>query len=259
MQGLDRFQSGAVEVICLTDGDTVFAPEVFAGLPAETRAARLTAAGLDVTASQFNAYVLRHAGGIDLVDTGCGSLMGEKAGRMAALLAALDIAPDDVSRVIYTHLHGDHVGGSLSDGALVYPDAEVLLHRAEAVHWQGSDGMGARMLAQSQRITLLEDGADLGHGMTLWHLPGHTPGHCGLRMGPLALVADIVHSEALQLPDPALSSSYDSDPALAAQTRRAALETVAREDLIWSGSHMLGPQKFARLEQAGEGFRRIAP
>ncbi|WP_425074626.1 MBL fold metallo-hydrolase [Sagittula sp. S175] len=254
-EGVDRYSIGGVEVICLTDGGTVFGEEVFATLDADARAARLDKAGLDGIRSEFNAYVLRHAGGIDLVDTGCGAHFGAKAGHLASLLAHLGIAEGDVGRVIYTHLHRDHVGGSMREGALVYPRAEVLLHAAEAAHW--TEGLGAEMLAASERVTTLKDGADLGHGIALWHLPGHTPGHCGLRIGNLALVGDIVHSEALQLPEPGLSPVYDTDGAQAATTRRGALERIAREGLVWSGSHMLGPLKFARLAAVGEGFARV--
>ena len=36
--GVDRFVSGEVEVLCLTDGSTVLPPEVFPALDADTRA-----------------------------------------------------------------------------------------------------------------------------------------------------------------------------------------------------------------------------
>ncbi|WP_121629856.1 MBL fold metallo-hydrolase [Tropicibacter alexandrii] len=258
MRGVDRYTVGEVEVLCLTDGETVFGPEVFPALDTATCDARLERAGLDGIASEFNAYVLRHAGGIDLVDTGCGTQFGPKAGRLAALLAELEIAPGDIARIIHTHLHRDHVGGSFDGNRLVFPQAQVLMHRLEAVQWRDTDGPGAQVIDRANRLSLFEDGADLGHGITLWHLPGHTNGHCGLKIGNLRLVGDIVHSEALQLPDPSLSPMYDTDGAQAAETRRNALAEIARDGLVWSGSHMLGPQKFARLTAVGDGFERGA-
>lgn len=259
MPGVDRCTAGEVEVICLTDGSTVFQPDMFPALDGDTLGGRLRDAGLTGIASEFNVYVLRHADGLDLVDTGCGSLFGPKAGRTAGLLAGLGIAPSDVRRLIFTHLHRDHAGGALDDGVPVYPNAEVMVHRAEAAHWHGSGALAEAVLSAHARVTLLDEAADLGNGIALWHLPGHTPGHCGLRIADLALVGDIVHSEALQLCDPALSPTYDTDPALAARTRRAALELIARDGLRWSGSHMLGPRKFARLAGAGTGFARVDP
>ncbi|MEZ5714881.1 MAG: MBL fold metallo-hydrolase [Paracoccaceae bacterium] len=248
---------GGIEAICLVDGGQVFGEDVFPDLPEAEREARLAAAGLTGAETEFNAYVLRHAGGIDLVDTGCGTVFGDKGGRMAGLLAGLGIAPGDVTRILFTHLHGDHAGGAVAEGSAVFPQAEVVMHRDEAAFWQGKDTPGGAVLRAYARITLVEDGADLGHGIRAWFLPGHTPGHMGFRLGQGAvLVGDIVHSEALQLPDPALGPKYDSDGALAALSRRAALDEIADSGLIWSGSHMLGPGKFARLVRDGKGFAR---
>ncbi|EBA08970.1 MBL fold metallo-hydrolase [Sagittula stellata] len=254
---VDRFVSGDVEVLCLTDGGKVLPPEIFPTLDAETRGARLQAWGLGDIDIAFNTYLLRHPGGIDLVDTGCGSLVGADAGHTVRIMAELGIAPDDVDRIIFTHLHGDHVGGAFGEGGLIFPQAEILMHGAEADHWRGKDAPGGRLVAEAKRLVPLDDGADLGHGIRLWHLPGHTPGHSGLRIGGLVIVADIVHSEALQLPDPDLAPSYDVDPVQAAATRREALSRVAAEGSVWSGCHMLGPRKFARLTRDRGGFARV--
>lgn len=258
MQGVDTYTVGEVEVLCLTDGETEFDADVFPTLDGATRQARLTRAGLSAIESHFNAYVLRHSGGIDLVDTGCGTLFGPKAGRLVDLLREVGIVPGDVARIIHTHLHRDHVGGSFNGSRPVFPQAQVLMHRLEGVQWRDTDSLGAQVIDRADRLSLFEDGADLGHGITLWHLPGHTNGHSGLKIGDLRLVGDIVHSEALQLPDPDLSPKYDTDGALAAKTRRAALTEIANDGLVWSGSHMLGPSKFARLTADGAGFARVS-
>ena len=220
--------------------------------------ARLAAAGLDAVRTDFNAYVLRHAdGSVDLVDTGCGTQFGDQGGALTGALAEMGIAPETVDRILFTHLHGDHAGGALNGQGAAFPNAEIVLHSAEAAHWRGQDKPGGQVLAVYDRVRLVEDGADLGHGIRLWHLPGHTPGHCGLRIGSnLVLVGDIVHSEALQLPQPALRPMFDVDPAQAAASCTAALTEIADGGLVWSGSHMLGPDKFARLVRDGAGFRR---
>ncbi|GAA4229653.1 glyoxylase-like metal-dependent hydrolase (beta-lactamase superfamily II) [Sagittula marina] len=256
MQGVDRFDAGGVEVICLTDGATVFDPSVFETCPEEIQQARLALVGLKEIQSEFNVYVLRHAGGVDLVDTGCGAHFGDKAGRLGALLAEIGVSAEDVERVIFTHLHRDHVGGAMVEGRLAFPRARVVVHKDEAAFWTGKEGPADDLL-KAVTPELVAHGADLGQGMTLEHLPGHTPGHSGLRIGDLMLVADIVHSEALQLPDPFLSPIYDVDGAQAADTRQLTLARIADKDLIWSGSHMRGPSKFARLRAVGDGFERV--
>ncbi|MCR8549668.1 MBL fold metallo-hydrolase [Salipiger sp. P9] len=253
---------GGTEIACLVDGGGRFGADVFPSADDETRAARLAAAGLEAIDTVYNAYLLRHDdGGIDLVDTGCGTAFGDAGGALAGQLAAFGIAPAQVNRLIMTHLHGDHAGGGTRDGAAVFPEAELVLHAAELPRWQGVDAPGGRLLAaMAGRIRTVADGEDLGRDLRSWHLPGHTPGHMGLRFGEdLVLVADILHSEAMQLPDPACASRYDDDAATATRTRLAALEEIVTRGLLWSGSHMLGPGKFARLTRDAGGYRRIAP
>jgi len=258
MEGVSRFDAPNVTLFCLTDGGTTFGPEVFPNVTDGDRAALLADAGLPGIATQFNAYVLRFTDGrIAMVDTGCGALFGPAGGRVAGLLQQLNIAPADVSRLIFTHLHGDHCGGALNGDALVFPNAQVILHADEAAHWAGTDTPGGRLLAMASDIVHVTDGTDLGDGLRVWALPGHTPGHMGVRMDGLALVADVVHSEAVQLPDPRNCPSYDMDPEAAVRSRRAALSEVADHGLVWSGCHMLGPEKFAKLRRRGDGFVRV--
>ena len=256
----DRRHSGGFEVICLTDGAKVFDREVFADLPGDELEFRLNAAGLDEIRTEFNCFVIRDPGGaLTLVDTGCGTAFGPGAGFMAGLLDGMGIAPGDIGQVVYTHLHGDHCGGSLDDaGRFLFDRAEVVMHPDEAAHWRGKDALGGRVLAACEDRLRLSDGA-VAEGLELWPLPGHTPGHCGLRIGDdLVIVADIVHSEALQIPDPETCPVYDVDKPMARVSRRAAMEEIAAKGLVWTGGHVLGPDKFGRLEAAGQGFRKVA-
>jgi glyoxylase-like metal-dependent hydrolase (beta-lactamase superfamily II) len=259
MTGTARYNVGDTQVICITDGGTVFPTKVFPSLSDTDQQALLRHAGLTKIQTAFNCYVLRmNDGRITLVDTGCGAEFGDAGGAMRAHLAAVGIVHTDVSRVIFTHLHSDHCGGALDGDALVFPNAEIVLHHKEAAFWQGKDAPGGRLLARAPNITTVEDDADIGDGIQIWALPGHTPGHIGLRIGNLALVGDIVHSEALQLPDPRTATIYDSDKDRATQSRMHALAMLVDKNLVWSGSHMLGPDKFARLRSHGHGFERIS-
>lgn len=256
-----RWHQDGWQVSCLTDGQGSFAPEVFPELSEIECKARLAAAGEADIRTEFNAFLIEGDGVLTLVDAGYGALAGAKGGRVLGLLADMGVAPAQIGRLVFTHLHGDHCGGALGDGGLVFPNAEVVMHPAEAQHWQGSDTPGGRVLAAlGGRIRLLDDGQEVAPGLTFWHLPGHTPGHSGLRVGNgLVLVADIVHSEALQLQDPHCCTKYDVDPALARETRRRAMDEVAQRGLVCAGGHLLGPDKFARLVVVGQGYAKVAP
>lgn len=260
MDGIASYRVAGYVIHCLKDGGQTFEKKVFPEVSDDLRAARLSAAGLTAIDTEFNVYLLHHdSGQIDLIDTGCGALFGANGGALPTRMAALGITPGDVDRVIFTHLHGDHCGGALHDGAVVFGAAEVILHRDEAAYWAGRDGTAAQVLqAYAGRIQTVTDGVPLGAGMTAWGLPGHTPGHMGLRLaGGVVLVGDILHSAALQLPDPAVSSIYDVDPQTALESRQTALAEIAEAGLIWSGSHLVGVDKFLKLQKDGAGYRAM--
>lgn len=254
--GAQKHMAGGVEVWCLQDGAKAFDAEVFPGIDAATRTARLGAAGLDAIDTAFNAYMLRHPdGAVDLVDAGCGTRFGPIAGLLPSRLRALGVTPGDVRNLIFTHLHGDHCGGAVLDGQVAYPNAQIFVHTAEIGHYAEDEAAGTMLRAYAGRITELHDDSVLPGGLRVWALPGHAPGHVGFWIGEdFALVGDILHSFALQLPDPALCPVYDDDPDLATRTRQSALAQLADSGAIWSGSHGIGP-RFVRVERAEQGFR----
>lgn len=259
MAQVDSFQSGPWRVDCLVDGGMTFGTDVFANVAPARQAELLGAAGLSAAVTEFNAYLMRHDDGrIWLVDTGCGSICGPEGGQLPARLAQVGLAPGDISRVILTHLHADHCGGLLGQAAALFDDAEILLHPDEVAHWRGTEAPGAQVLNTcADRLSLVRGDDDLGADVRVWALPGHTPGHFGLRIGQdLVLAGDILHSEVLQLPDPRHATQFDVDPALALASRRAALDEIAGRNLVWSGSHLIGA-KFARLRRAGDGFAKL--
>lgn len=260
MQAVARFQTGVAEVFCLTDGGTDFGAEVFPTVDPSTLAARLAAAGDSTIRTQFNAFLIRQGSAMTLVDTGYGALAGAKGGQLPARLAALGVTPADIGTLVFTHLHGDHCGGALLDAAPVFANARVMLHPAEQAHWQDRDAPAARVIAAyADHIDLVTDGQAIADSVTVWALPGHTPGHIGLRIGAgLVIVGDIFHSAALQLPDPAVATIYDVDADVARQTRMNALAEIAARDLVFTGGHSVAPQVFARLVADGTGYRAIA-
>lgn len=248
-------------VTCLVDGAKVFGAEVFPSVEPDYRLALLGAAGETEIRTEFNAFLLELPGQpLTLVDVGCGQLFGPDAGKLAGLLAAQGIAASDVERVIFTHLHGDHVGGTLDGDTLVFPNAEMLVHKDELTRWWGTGRPGDLFQSvYAGRIQPVGDAQELSPGIVTWHLPGHTPGHMGLRLADaLVIVGDIMHAEVLQLPDPQIASMYDDDPEVGRASRLAALAEIADRGLVYAGGHQLGPAKFGRLKRQGKSFVKVA-
>ena len=124
----------------------------------------------------FHCYLLRGPdGGVTLVDTGIGTnpALADSwplPGRLREELAAVGLAPGDVGTVIVTHMHSDHVGGSL-----LFPDAWHVIQQAE-LDWI-SPGMRKRVAEPLRdRIRVVDGDAEVVPGVRVRLTPGHTPG-----------------------------------------------------------------------------------
>lgn len=243
---IDRHQTADFTVFSLSDGASAFDLSVFPDLTELRRDDLLAQANETEIRTEFNAYLIAKGDQYTLVDTGCGALFDPKCGHVPKLLAELGVAPDAITTLFMTHLHGDHCGGALDQGRVVYPKARVILHGDEITFWQGKDAPAGRFLnAYADQIAAITDETPIANGLNPWFLPGHTPGHMGLRIGSeMALVGDIFHSAPLQLADPDIWTSYDVDPLRARASRKSALSQIAAQRLVFAGGHSIGPKKF---------------
>ncbi len=259
--GVDTITAGGWTISCLTDGTFTFDDADFPDIAQDLRDARLAAAGLTAPDTEFAAYLLQRDDHAPvLVDAGCGSKFGRHGGELFDRLDLLGVPVTAIETVILTHMHGDHCGGLLAlDDTARLPHARVMIHRAEAEFWAPTDTVARLVLDRYDgQIDLVDGGQSPLPGIEVRELFGHTAGHIGLVIGDeVALIGDCVHSEALQLPDPSMRTENDHDHATASATRRALWAELADTGILWSGSHMLGPQKFARLAREGTGYRRV--
>jgi glyoxylase-like metal-dependent hydrolase (beta-lactamase superfamily II) len=187
-----------------------------------------------------NAVLVRNGELVTLIDTGYGRTIFEK-------MAALGIAPGDVDRVLLTHMHGDHIGGMLRDGARAFPNAKVALAQKEYDHWVEAGNAQALAIFEAYKGALemlspVEIDAAMGQGITPIAAYGHTPGHTVfmLRDGyEQSLVwGDLTHAMAIQMPHPEISVRYDSDPVAARDSRLKILRYVAAETIPVVGMHI---------------------
>jgi N-acyl homoserine lactone hydrolase len=122
-------------------------------------------------------------------------------------LAEIDLKPSDVTYVAISHTHGDHIGN-----VGLFPDAKILIQRAEYEWIHGSNGpnenvnqlmaLARRLLGNPRYIRLIDGDLDVfGDGsVTLISTPGHTPGSQSLLVhlknsGFIILSGDVVHLE----------------------------------------------------------------
>jgi glyoxylase-like metal-dependent hydrolase (beta-lactamase superfamily II) len=264
---------GDIEITVLTDGASVFGPEMFPDSNAAHTQAVVENAGETAIRTNFNANLIRNGGRTVLVDSGAGSLMGPKCGHLPEALAEAGASPSDIDIFYATHLHPDHVGGALdAKGKPAFPNARLLVQRAEADFWRGAIPQASETVLGWQKLTqavlsayadqleLLDGEAEIAPGMTSLPLPGHTPGHAGYRLSSgneqLLHVGDIVHAPFVQVSDPEIAIIFDQDRDIARATRKRLLDELATDGLPITGGHLLAPA-FARVERKGSGYRLL--
>jgi glyoxylase-like metal-dependent hydrolase (beta-lactamase superfamily II) len=217
-----------------------------------------------------NCFALKGADGITLVDAGTGPSWGEAMGHAPAAMAKAGIAPEQVERVLITHLHGDHALGLFDGDRARFPNAEIIVPEAD-LGFFGEEANRAQTPQNRQggfavtaavkkhyggRIRPVPAGA-VQPGITLIPLPGHTVGHGGYLIEgeqKLLLWGDALHLSDLQASDPEIGFVYDFDAATALASRRAILARAASAGWIVSGGHIEG---FRRVVEKGAGYELI--
>ena len=207
-------------------------------------------------------FLVRTGERIVLVDAGLGMISSgpPRGGRLLDSLAGLGVAPEDVTDVVLTHLHFDHVGWATSKGRIVFPGATYRCSEADWVHFvTGPDtdpGAVRKLSPLAGRLEFFSDGATLGPGIDARSAPGHTPGSAIVVLSSGAeramLLGDVAHCP-FELTEPDWEALFDVDPALARQTREALARELEGADVLVGAPHFPG-MAFGRLLR-GEGRR----
>jgi len=178
-------------------------------------------------------FLVRGGDRVVLVDAGLGEgeMMGIKAGALLESLAALGVAPDDVTDLVFTHLHIDHIGWASADGRIVFPNATYRCAPNEWEHFMVDHrGDEAAVLEPAtERFEHWTPGDTIAPGLDTLATPGHTPGSTTLVLSSgterVMFLGDVVHCP-VQLEDDEWAALFDVDPDLARRTRTALAKEV---------------------------------
>jgi len=194
-------------------------------------------------------YLIRSGGSTVLVDTGVGpaGLWGWTPDREEGLLPALaeaGVSPDDVDVVFLTHLHVDHVGWNTDrDGELVFRHARYVTHGEGVAFARGVDRPHVARTIAAVEFEEIGGETELADGVTAFELPGHFPGHMGLRIesdGRRAILLADAAVNPKMLDTPELVYVSDADSAACAQTRRELLAELVDQDVVAVCGHYPG-------------------
>jgi len=218
-------------------------------------------------------FLIRGEGRLALVDVGLGNFeMGGQrlGGTMLDNLAALGHSPGDVTDVLFSHLHLDHVGWASDGGKPVFTNATYRCDQRDWDYWidgplDAIKGVPVEFAVSQKealepiagRLETWRDDKPIIPGVSVMHAPGHTPGSAVVVVASgtdrAMLLGDAVHCPVELLEDE-WNGLGDVDPDLARRTRVALARELEGKDIPISAAHFPG-MSFGRLLK-GEGKRR---
>ncbi|WHO72761.1 MBL fold metallo-hydrolase [Rhizobium sp. BT03] len=273
---INQFKLGSYKFTVISDGINISEnPHETYGTDQDPETVRaLLSANFLPTDKLVNGYapVLIDTGSdVILVDTGFGAAGRARGlGKLVDGLKAAGYSADDVTVVALTHLHGDHIGGLMENGAPAFKNARYVVGQAEYDFWsskarEGTPAEGghkavlANVAPLAEKTTFIKDGDSVAPGMTAMLAAGHSPGHMVFHVESerkhLVLTGDTANHYILSLLRPDWEVRFDMDKAQAAVARRKVFDMIATEKIAFLGYHMPFPAVgFAERQDGGYRF-----
>jgi glyoxylase-like metal-dependent hydrolase (beta-lactamase superfamily II) len=173
--------------------------------------------------------------------------------------AGIDLA--DLTDVVLTHMHMDHVGGLLVEGVKeqLRPDLRIHVAAAEVKFWAKPDfslvsmpeGFPEVLESTAQKflreyrsyLRTFEDRAEIAPGVVAQRTGGHTPGHSLVRLNSggerLTFAGDAVFQVGFDHPD--VHNGFEHDPMEAARVRVRLLREMAETGEMLLATHLSFP------------------
>jgi glyoxylase-like metal-dependent hydrolase (beta-lactamase superfamily II) len=203
-------------------------------------------------------FLVRTGERVVLVDAGVGMIDNGRyaGGRFPESLRAHGVEPADVTDVLFTHLHFDHVGWATRKGEVVFPNATYRVHAADWAHFvdapDAEPGAVRKLGPLRDRLEPFDADGVLAPGLSARHTPGHTPGSTVYVVADgdqrALLLGDVVHS-VVELHERDWEAVFDVDPVAASAVRNALADEVADTPDLVAGAHFPG-LRFGRVVTA---------
>ncbi|SNY67490.1 MBL fold metallo-hydrolase [Paractinoplanes atraurantiacus] len=248
---------GDYTVTVLRDGSSYLPPSFYPGADFSRFPGLLGADG--TYEIRLGAHLVRGPAGTFLIDAGAGELAlpfpaelaGEnspahlaRAGNLPAALTEAGVTPGDIDAVLITHLHLDHVGWIMKDGAPYFPNAVVHYGAEDWALLDGDEPTREIMEAAEKAGVLRPYGTEDLPGVRVMSVPGHTPGHVVIELASggrrLWFTGDLLQLPG-QLTDRDIHFVTDADRGLATAARARLLAQAKREGIVIAAAHLGDP------------------
>jgi glyoxylase-like metal-dependent hydrolase (beta-lactamase superfamily II) len=269
---------GSASLTTVSDGSLILPGTfIFETMPKDELAMILKENGLSAErlTPECNLALYRDGTHVVLFDVGSGPDFMPSAGKVTESLDAIGLAPEDITHVIFTHAHPDHIWGLLDDfDEPLFYEATYMMGRAEWDYWWNPEtvatigearaafavGAKRRMEAIEDAVAFFDDGDEVLPGVQAVASFGHTPGHMSFEIrngGDAAVVVgDAIGNHHVAFQKPKWPSGSDQDPEQAIKSRRFLLDKAVADDLRVIGFHLPGGG-VGRVEKTTEAYRFI--
>lgn len=266
---IHQMSLGGIKCTLLYDMDFVYrGQDFFRNVDEEILVRELIEYGqaLERIPSPYIGLLLEYESNKILIDTGVGYMeQGQEIngqqfkleGRLQKLLRRVGVDGRDLTHLILTHFHPDHIGGVYSsDGQLLYPNAKIYAHADEWEYWMGGKSSQQPSIFRyfiNENIAPLKDeniylvGMDdeeIAEGVRLIKTSGHTPGHLSVALqsqGEQLLYISDTWLHPLHIRHLDWETVYDLDQDLARKSRIFMLEEAYKNNMLVQSFHFPFP------------------
>ena len=263
---------GGRRVLSLSDGHLELPPDfILAGLSPDQIAALRLAHGLPEgpLIAPCNVTLLRDGDNTVLFDVGAGHDFQSTAGRLTEALEAAGLTPPDITHVVFTHGHPDHLWGLLDEfDEPFFPQAQHFIGGVEFDYWTDPEtvntidasrttfavGAKRRLDTLADMFERIGDGDTPLPGVTARATTGHTPGHLSFDLGDIFVTGDCIGNAHIAFDQPEFPTASDQNPPEAAETRARLMANLAASGQPILGFH-LTDGGIGRIVTADAGYR----
>ena len=225
-----------------------------------------------------NTFLVNTGEKLILLDAGGAKMLGPTAGRLPQCLAAAGVDPSQIDEVYITHMHGDHLHGTVTpEGARMFPNAVLRIAKQDMDFWANPEveakvpeNQKGRFVPAKRAVAAYGDrikpfglGEELTPGIKAVDAAGHTPGHsCFLIQSEserLLAVGDTLHVAPVQFPRPEITVAFDWDPSKSRAVRQAIFDQAVKESIPIAAVHLPFPGIGVLRKKGTEFFFDPAP
>jgi glyoxylase-like metal-dependent hydrolase (beta-lactamase superfamily II) len=220
----------------------------------------------------FTALIVNTGAKLVLIDTGTAGQLAPTAAGIGPSLAAAGVDPKAVDVILISHFHPDHINGiKTKEGQKVFPNAEIHVAAPEWAFWMDDARMNATPEAArpaflnarrifsdiAKEVKRFEPGSEVAPGITSVAAFGHTPGHTAFAVASgnqsLLVLGDTTNHPWLFVRYPEWQAVFDTDGAMAAETRKKLLDRAAADRMLVQGYHFPFPAS-GYIARRGTGY-----